>query len=277
MVSFRGLAGIMRSASLFAVAVLVVLLALSSAQNAFAQSNLSLDLTIVAAPPQLWFDALVNGVEYCIIQANALSGLPSTAQLQGTETVQVTLEVILTGDVYEGPCSLLSQDHLGAGSGGFAISNYRGATNGYVGTLTGTITLELQGEPPAFSFTLVVDFTVGGIVNFQSKDTGTLSSQPDDEGTCTLSNLVSQYAFVRGAGFDLNLELLTHGGTCQSGTIDESGFVFQLPTLTFGNVAPVGGVLMAANVFAVLGPWLAVIGLVGCVSTVVVVRKKRHP
>jgi len=39
--------------------------------------------------------------------------------------------------------------------------------------------------------------------------------------------------------------------------------------------APVGGVVIPANNFAIVAPWLAVIGLVGCVGTVVVVAKKR--
>jgi hypothetical protein len=38
----------------------------------------------------------------------------------------------------------------------------------------------------------------------------------------------------------------------------------------------VGGVVEPANTFAVLVPWLAVIGLVGCIGTVFVVAKKRR-
>jgi hypothetical protein len=41
-------------------------------------------------------------------------------------------------------------------------------------------------------------------------------------------------------------------------------------------VAPVGGIVAPVNTFAVLAPWLAVIGLVGCIGTVVVVAKKRR-
>jgi WD40 repeat protein len=44
-----------------------------------------------------------------------------------------------------------------------------------------------------------------------------------------------------------------------------------------GEVEPVGGVVMPANNLAIAAPWLAFIGLVGCIGTVVVVRKKRHP
>jgi hypothetical protein len=48
-------------------------------------------------------------------------------------------------------------------------------------------------------------------------------------------------------------------------------------TCTFTNspVGAVGGVVMPTNTFALVSPWLAVIGLVGCIGTVVVVTKKR--
>jgi hypothetical protein len=39
---------------------------------------------------------------------------------------------------------------------------------------------------------------------------------------------------------------------------------------------PVGGVIEPVNRLSVLAPWLAVIGLVGCISTAVVVAKKRR-
>jgi hypothetical protein len=39
----------------------------------------------------------------------------------------------------------------------------------------------------------------------------------------------------------------------------------------------VGGFVEPVNKLAVFAPWIAVIGLVGCVSTVAVVRKKRRP
>jgi hypothetical protein len=38
----------------------------------------------------------------------------------------------------------------------------------------------------------------------------------------------------------------------------------------------VGGVVEPANTFALLSPWLAVVGLVSCIGTVVVVAKKRQ-
>jgi len=44
-----------------------------------------------------------------------------------------------------------------------------------------------------------------------------------------------------------------------------------------GVVEAVGGAVMPVNTLATLAPWLAVIGVVGCIGTAVVVRKKRHP
>jgi hypothetical protein len=42
-----------------------------------------------------------------------------------------------------------------------------------------------------------------------------------------------------------------------------------------GCAAAVGGVVIPANTLALVAPWLAVIGLVGCIGIVVVVAKKR--
>jgi hypothetical protein len=47
-----------------------------------------------------------------------------------------------------------------------------------------------------------------------------------------------------------------------------------IQTVTFCP-SPVGGVVLPANTLAVLAPWLAVIGLAGCIGTAVVIAKKR--
>jgi hypothetical protein len=41
-------------------------------------------------------------------------------------------------------------------------------------------------------------------------------------------------------------------------------------------IAPVGGVVRAANTLVIVAPWLAIIGLVGCIGTVAVIVKKRQ-
>jgi hypothetical protein len=153
----------------------------------------------------------------------------------------------------------LPYGYVGAGGGGLVTSGYH-PSSGF--TVTGTITIDLTGVTLPYAFTLLVDLTAGGI-NIQSEVTGYL-----DTG-CTLSNLVSQYAFVRGAGFNLNLQLLANTGTCNAGALDL--------VLTFGNAAAaVGGIVIPVRTFAVLAPWLAVIGLVGCIGTIVVVAKKHR-
>jgi hypothetical protein len=248
---------------LLSTCLLLVLVAGVTAQIA-AQSTISLDLTVIILPsPEsvLAFDASVNGVEYCILTPLSTgSSLPSASQLKGAITAD---EITLNGEVIEGPCPLT----LGAGGGGFGVSDYRSTNGGSVGPFTATITFD--GSLPG-DFTIVIVFTVGdGGLHSESKITGTLLLLSETD--CMFENLASQYAFVTGAGFTLNLQLLTHNGACS--ILSNEGFVFQLPTLTFGNVAPVGGLVMPANTFALVAPWLAVIGLVGCIGTIVVVVK----
>jgi len=252
---------------LLSTCLLLVLVAGVTAQIA-AQSTISIDLTVFILPPDYFlFDASVNGVEYCIVTPLSTGySLPSASQLKAATTTE---EITLSGEVYEGPCSLYALTP-GAGGGGFGVSDYRSTNGGFVGDFTATITFggSLLGD-----FTIVIVFTVGdGGLHSESKITGTLLALGETD--CMFENLASQYAFVTGAGFTLNLQLLTHNGACI--IQPNEGVAFQLPTLTFGNVAPVGGVLMPANVLAALGPWLAVVGLVGCIGIVVVVAKKRR-
>ena len=44
-----------------------------------------------------------------------------------------------------------------------------------------------------------------------------------------------------------------------------------------GPSCAVGGCVQPVNTFALLSPWLAVVGLVGCIGTAVVVAEKRQP
>ena len=186
---------------LLSTCLLLVLVAGVTAQIA-AQSTISLDLTVIFLPPDyVLFDASVNGVEYCIVTSpGAGSSLPSASQLKAATTV---LEITLNGEVYEGPCPLT----LGAGGGGFGVSNYRSTNGGSLGDFTATITID---GSPSGDFTIVIVFTAGdGGLHSESKITGTLSGL--GETVCVFENLASQYAFVTGAGFTLNLQLLTHG------------------------------------------------------------------
>ena len=251
---------------LLSTCLLLVLVAGATAQIA-AESTVSIDLTAIILPPDnVLFDASVNGVEYCIVTTPSTgSSLPSAFQLKGATTAD---EIPLNGEVYEGPCSLYALTP-GAGGGGFGVSDYRGTNGGSLGPFTATITSD--GSLPG-DFTIVIALTVGdGGLHSESKITGTISASGETD--CMLENLASQYAFVTGVGFTLNLQLLTHEGACSIES--NEGVAFQLPTLTFGNVAPVGGLLMPTNTFALLAPWLAVIAVVG-IGTVVVLSRKRR-
>ena len=246
--------------ALVSTCLLLVLVAGIMAQTAAQSTNMSLDLTVYGLTGPLgydgddgddgqpvWFQAVVNGKTYCIF------GLQ-------TDFYPDPIFVLLN-EGYEGECEDGGYDYVGAGGGGLSTSAYHPHQLPLV--VTGSFTIVLQGPGPPYAFTLVVDMTAGGI-NIQSKVTGNLG------GGCTLSNLVSQYAFVTGAGFNLNLQLLASSGTCNVPGV-------LVLVLTFGNpAAAVGGVVIPVNTFAVLAPWLAVIGLVGCIGTVVVVAKKRR-
>jgi hypothetical protein len=243
---------------LFSTCLLLVLVAGIMAHTAAQSTNLSLGLTVYGLTGPfgqgevygqcygqqcVYFDTVVNGKEYCLYGPQ--TGYPPT----------ISVELL---DGYEGPCDL-PLGYVGAGGGGLATSGYH-PSSGF--TVTGTITVDLTGVTVPYAFTLLVDLTAGGI-NIQSEVTGNLGTG------CTLSNLVSQYAFVRGAGLSLDLQLLATTGTCNQGFLDL--------TLTFGSAAvAVGGVVIPVSTLAVLAPWLAIIGLVGCIGTVVVFARKRR-
>ena len=59
--------------------------------------------------------------------------------------------------------------------------------------------------------------------------------------------------------------------------VDTSNPSVSGPFDVAGPCCAVGGCVQPVNTFALLSPWLAVIGLVGCMGAVVVVAKKRHP
>jgi hypothetical protein len=95
--------------------------------------------------------------------------------------------------------------------------------------------------------------------------------------------------FTAGLGFtaaaepsgDLfsHVEYSTSGmssATTFPGTISSSDYWVEVGAAFFSAPAAVGGVVMPANSFAIVAPWLAVIGVVGCIGVVVVVVKRRR-
>ena len=119
----------------------------------------------------------------------------------------------------------------------------------------------------------------GGIEAVVSSDPGGLiASDPQEcsvvgpSGQCTF--LVSESASCGRYTVTVALTLTSQG----TGTILEVGSgsaVFEVPS-TCPSCASVGGCVQPVNTFALVSPWLAVIGLVGCIGTVAVVVKKRH-
>jgi hypothetical protein len=244
--------------ALVSTCLLLVLVAGVMAQTAAQSTNTSLDLAVFGLTGPLgecdygycpvYFQAVVNGKPYCIFGLQTGFYPPDPI-------------FVLLNEGYEGECQDEGYDYVGAGGGGLVTSGYH-PSSGFV--VAGTITIDLQGQVPPYAFTLVVDLTAGGI-NIQSKVTGNLNIQP---GACTLSNLVSQYASATGTGLNLNLQLLAETGSCQ-------GRLHLV--LTFGNAAAaVGGVVIPVSTFAVLAPWLALIGLAGCIGIAALIAKGRR-
>jgi len=244
--------------ALVSMCLLLVLVAGIMAQTAAQSTNTSLDLTVYGLTGPLgggssgqpvWFEAVVNGRTYCIFGYQ-------------TGFYSDPIYVVLNEG---GPCGD-GIEYVGAGGGGLVTSGYH-PSSGFV--VTGYFTIVLLGPGPTYPFTLVVNLVAGGIT-IQSTVTGNLNNPGSG---CTLSDIVSKGTSVTGAGVNLSLQLLSYTGTCG---LPGPPWTLSL-ALTFGNAAAaVGGIVIPVRTFAVLAPWLAVIGLVGCIGTVVVVAKKRR-
>jgi hypothetical protein len=66
------------------------------------------------------------------------------------------------------------------------------------------------------------------------------------------------------------------GSFISFGPEDAGGWILAAVALTPARTLPVGGIVVPVDTLAVLAPWLVVMGLVGCISTAVVVAKKRE-
>ena len=251
-------------------ACLLVVLASGTAVHIAAQQTtwaITLGLILTFEPGSISIsalDLLVNGMPYCI-SLDPSSSLASSIQSKETVTLQQLSEVIpLDGlYVYEGTCD---------------------APGPLVGPITGTLTFDGQIPGP---FSVVLVYTVGfpGLMSYHSewKFTGTLQADYPPP-SCVFENVVSDAsvsgAGLGGIGLNVGLQLVRlepESGAC---SFDDDNEILWFPTFVYSvsNVSPVvGGVVIPANNFALVSPWLAVIGLVGCIGTVVVVAKKRQP
>jgi hypothetical protein len=147
--------------------------------------------------------------------------------------------------------------------------------------------IHLTFTPPAacpgerVTFTLPRDDIVGGGISIAAVSrldgaiTVVLSSDPAGliaEPNCGVPDLGIECSFVVSESascghYTVTATLALDSGLSVSGPFDVAG-----PCC-----AAVGGCVQPANTFALLSPWFALIGLVGCIGTAVVVSRKRRP
>ena len=142
------------------------------------------------------------------------------------------------------------------------------------------------GATVTFTLSAFTDIVGGGIsiaaVSPLGTSTVVLSSNPDGLTTDTPSCVSEDFgaSFSRSCTF-----VVSESASCGHYTVivgENTGGPFNrvLGSGTFdvaGSCCAVGGCVQPVNTFGLIAPWLAVIGLVGCISTVVAVAKKRRP
>jgi len=212
----------MRSARLLAVVVLAVVLALSSAQNAFASVK-------------LYYDSGVQGgyggsFSYAGVRFSLPSGVNSAHLLDiqygwGTLTDTNALTIYITGSDHTTPLAAPIP---------VATSTW----------LWNTVDVSGSGVVVSGDFYVVVQRTTTVIGSSLAFDNAA------NVGRSYFGSSLASLIYTYGQNWMIRVD------------IDPI------------SALPVGGVVIPANMFAVLSPWLAVIGLVGCIGTAVVVAKK---
>jgi hypothetical protein len=142
----------------------------------------------------------------------------------------------------------------------------------------------------------VTDEVVGGGIGIAavspSLDDGSpyvLSSKPVGLVTNQVCSIPEFGSLVQGASFGRNVQCtfrVSESATCGShytvtlalsadeASIDQGILIGSAPFVVA--CCAVGGCVQPVNTFALLSPWLAVIGLVGCVGTAALVVRKRR-
>ena len=220
----------MRSSRLLAVAVLAVVLALSSAQNAFGVTELSYDDGTPEAPfylasgglaavrfslPTGWSSAKLLTAKYHIFYYSGLA---------------FTVRIFDSGGVTE-LCCTPPLDVTPSATGWFSV------------------------DLSSYNIVVSGDFYVA--IEWKTDSLPWLSAD-------TSSSAGRSY-FMGLVGWEQPVPPMN---LMVRAVVDE---------VTQPEPAPVGGFVESVNTFALLSPWVAVIGLVGCIGTVAVVAKKRRP
>ena len=228
----------MRSARLFAVAVLAVVLALSSAQNAFASTEIMYDNGNNVAGCALTKIDGILGNTYAV-----LFSLPDGwdgATLSGAEVwVWQGFSVVLHVESSPGLDDLMPALPIALAGGGW-----------HTYPLTAT---KITG-----AFYIAVEDASGGVGRI---------------GGASGSDHTHSYWGPVAGPWSTELSCRTIAGSTSK------YYPIMIRALEDPIVppAPVGGIVMPANNFVTVAPWLAIVGLIGCVGTVVVVAKKRRP
>ena len=127
------------------------------------------------------------------------------------------------------------------------------STQGALATII-SASLDPECGPPGTSVTLIIRFT-GSFPTVQTyPDLGPLGGDVGE-------GVVGYYFTVPDGVHQITITIIQEGAPSRTVTFCPS---------------PVGGVMMPVSTFAILGQWLALIGLVACIGTVVLVTKKRH-
>jgi hypothetical protein len=226
----------MRSASLLAVAVLAVVLALSSAQNAF-------------ATVQLYYDNGTSNAAYLAPYGGVRFSLPSgvsSARLTYIRwsffaSVTLPLTIYVTGP-----------DHKTQLSGSPVVLSGSGNMPAGTGCPAGWTTCHGL-DVSSYGIIVTGDFFV-----ITYKDTIGTPYTPEYDTDTTPKTPRSFYGD--------SLDLLVNSP-------DTYNFLIRVD---IDPIAPVGGVMMPANLLALVAPWVAVIGLVGCIGVVLMVVKRRR-
>jgi hypothetical protein len=143
------------------------------------------------------------------------------------------------------------------------------------------LTVMVTSQPVSASSTLIVtpstplpnqDFTISG--QFTGIGSGvTLWVYIYVGSGCQGSYSTIQFAKTSGSppgSWSMTFSLNAGSWSAQASDFNDASACVPFTVTT-----PVGGVVTIANTFALVSPWLALVGLVGCIGTVVVVAKKR--
>ena len=240
-VSFRGLVGIMRSASLFAVALLAIVLALSSAQSVSAQQ---ITLTVVSDASTEWSS---DGVTWSPAVATWVH--PTWPSIEGATYIWRTAQTDAAWEYANAPI------------GGWYFQKTFEVPG--CGPMSGTIWINADNSESV---------SING--HFLGQD-GSLNRDgpPNNEWLTVLSYDLTPY--LHTGTNTISIRAINYGNSGSAYT-NPAGLIFKA-VITYNPDCPaVGGVVIPTNALALPAPWLAVIGLIGCVGTVVVITKKRR-